>query len=67
MTRWRVRAYRNAAQIDETFVRAASEKDAIQVGRTWLWLLGLRGEYRIKAEEYDPATDPVMVEAGMVR
>lgn len=57
---WRVVAYtgkRGDKHLGQTFVRADSEKQAVELGRSALRMLGVRGRYVVNARPYHPWHD----------
>jgi hypothetical protein len=57
---WRVIAYRGKSgdvHLAETFVRSSSELRAIEIGKSALRMLGVRGRYVVNASRYYPWLD----------
>jgi len=60
---WEVVAYRGKSgdvHVAKTFVRAASERSACELGKSALRLLGVRGRYVVNAKVYYPWLDTAL-------
>jgi hypothetical protein len=60
---WRVFAYtgkRGDIQRGQTFVRASSEAQAVELGKSALRMLGIRGRYVVNASRYYPWLDTAL-------
>lgn len=57
---WQIIAYagknRNVI-VGRTYVRAATASEAIDLGRSALRLIGVRGRFNVEAVAYDPSSD----------
>jgi len=60
MDQWKVTAYtgkhRNVL-LGSSYVRADSERQAMELGKRALRLIGIRGSFRVSASRYDPLRD----------
>ena len=57
---WRVRAYTGKNRnihLGDSFVRADTEQQAMELGKSALRITGVRGAYRVEAVPYHPWAD----------
>ena len=57
---WQVIAYAGKnrdVMLGRSYVRAATESQAVELGKTALRLIGVRGRFRVQAVRYSPLND----------
>jgi hypothetical protein len=60
MNQWKVTAYTGKNRdkvLGQSFVKACSESQAIELGRRALRLIGVRGRFQVSASPYSPLRD----------